>query len=94
MLDSLAAKRADSLRVVTISEDMADGATVRAFLDERKLAHLPAWLDPQNDLAFAYGGGVLPTTVYYDQAGKEVWRIVGGYDWSGPQAQRLLDEIG
>jgi thiol-disulfide isomerase/thioredoxin len=91
MLDRLAAERAGALQVLTVSEDMADGATVRAFLKERDLK-LPAWLDPDNDLAFAYGGGVLPTTVYFDASGREVWRIVGGFDWTGPEAKRLLAE--
>jgi thiol-disulfide isomerase/thioredoxin len=92
MLDRLAAESAGKLQVLTVSQDMADGATVRAFLEGRGLTHLAPWLDPDNDLAFAYGGGVLPTTVYYDESGREVWRIVGGYDWSGPEAMRLLSE--
>jgi hypothetical protein len=35
---------------------------------------------------------VLPTTILYDAQGKEVWRIVGGYDWSSTGARELIAE--
>jgi thiol-disulfide isomerase/thioredoxin len=93
MLDSLAAKRAGKLHVLTVSQDMGENPAIAEFLKERKLDNLPAWRDPAGDLAFDLGG-VLPTTVLYDGDGKEVWRIVGGYDWTSPEAERLLAEIG
>ena len=50
-------------------------------------------MDPQNALAVAYGGGTgLPLTVLYDAEGKEVWRVLGGYDWSSPEARELVAE--
>ena len=62
------------------------------FLKDKGGANLPAWLDPENDLAIGYGGGVLPTTVLYDAQGKEVWRYVGGNEWDSKEAQALLAE--
>jgi len=93
MLDRLAADHAGKLQVLTVSQDMGDGGKVQDFLADRKLTNLPVWLDPENDLAFAYGGGVLPTTVLYDEAGREVWRVIGGFDWSGAAAAKLLAEV-
>jgi thiol-disulfide isomerase/thioredoxin len=93
MLDSLAAKRAGKLQVLTVSQDMGEDPAIAEFLKDRKLNNLPAWHDPAGDLAFDFGG-VLPTTVLYDADGEEVWRIIGGYDWTSPEADRLLAEIG
>ena len=89
-LDKLAAS--GTIRVVTVSQDSGDPAKVAAFLTGKGLAHLPAWLDPANDLSFHYATGTLPTTVLYDSAGREVWRYVGEHDWSGADTAALLAE--
>lgn len=93
-LDKLAADRAGRLKVVTVSQDMGDGPKVAEFLTGKGLTRLEPWLDPQNDLAFKYGGGTLPTTIFYDAAGREVWRFVGGHDWTGAQTAKMLAEGG
>jgi thiol-disulfide isomerase/thioredoxin len=93
-LDALAAQRKDSLRVVTVSQDMAGADKVVPFFAQHGLGHLEPWLDPGNDLGFHFGGAQLPTTVYYDAQGREVWRMIGGHDWSAPDTARLLDEVG
>jgi hypothetical protein len=43
-------------------------------------------------LSSALDAQVLPTTVYYDARGREVWRFVGDLDWTGAEAARLLAE--
>ncbi|MDB5724672.1 MAG: TlpA family protein disulfide reductase [Novosphingobium sp.] len=93
-LDKLAADRAGTLKVVTVSQDMGDGAKVADFLKSKAPARLEPWLDPQNDLAFKYGGGTLPTTVFYDTAGREVWRFVGGHDWTSAETTKMLADGG
>ena len=80
------------LQVVTVSQDMGDPAKVRAFLDQRGFAQLPAWLDPGGDLAFHYGAQTLPTTIYYDAGGREVWRYTGERDWAAADSAALLAE--
>jgi thiol-disulfide isomerase/thioredoxin len=92
LLDKLAADRAGSLRVITVSQDMAGGTEVAEFLRDKGVTRLEPWLDPENDLAFRYGGGTLPTTIYYDASGHEVWRYVGDLDWTGPEAAAMLAE--
>ena len=93
MLDELAGELSESVRVVTVSEDMTGAEAVEPFFAARELANLPKWMDPKNDLAVAYGGGAgLPLTVLYDAEGKEVWRIMGGYDWSTAEARELVAE--
>jgi thiol-disulfide isomerase/thioredoxin len=92
LLDKLAADRAGSLRVVTVSQDMDGGAKVAEFLKGKGVTRLEPWLDPENELAFRYGGGTLPTTIYYDAAGREVWRFVGGHDWTSAETMTMLAE--
>jgi thiol-disulfide isomerase/thioredoxin len=93
LLDRLAADLGDEVRVLTVSEDMKGAELVAPFFAERDLPNLPQWMDPKNDLAFAFDGGAsLPLTVLYDAEGKEVWRVLGGYDWSSAEARTLIEE--
>lgn len=92
MLDQLAADTQGKLKVVTVSQDL-DTQKVPAWFEEQGFKHLEPWLEPENDLTMtAYATGVLPTTVLYDAQGNEVWRMVGEYEWSGPEAAELVAE--
>jgi thiol-disulfide isomerase/thioredoxin len=93
LLDRLAGDLGDGVRVLTVSEDMKGAELVAPFFAGRDLPNLPQWMDPKNDLAFAFDGGAsLPLTVLYDAEGKEVWRVLGGYDWSSAEARTLIEE--
>ena len=91
-LDALA--KAGTVRVVTVSQDSGQPEKVGAFLKERGIARLEPWLDPKNDLSFHYGSGTLPTTIYYDAQGREVWRYVGERDWGAAETRALLAQAG
>jgi thiol-disulfide isomerase/thioredoxin len=94
MLDALAGDNAGKLRVLTVSQDLKGAELVTPFFAEKKFAHLEPWLDPETKLSFAFAesGGVLPTTVLYGADGKELWRVVGGYDWTTAEAKALVAE--
>jgi thiol-disulfide isomerase/thioredoxin len=92
MLDTLAGETEGSLRVITVSQDMQGADVVAPFFAERDLGRLPQWIDPRNDLVFAYGGASLPLTVLYDAEGREVWRMLGGYHWDSAEARELVNE--
>ncbi len=94
MLNAIANRADMNLRVVTISQDLGDPAKVQQFLDQRGFAQLPAWIDTKGELAMQYGVQTLPTSILYDAQGREVWRFIGGHDWSTPHAQKLLAEAG
>jgi thiol-disulfide isomerase/thioredoxin len=79
-------------RVLAVSQDLKGAEVVNPFLQQHQFLHLQPWLDPENKLAFAYGGTNLPTTVLYDAEGKEVWRMIGGYDWASAEAKALVKE--
>jgi len=93
LLDDLAADLAGEVRVLTVSEDLRGAELVVPFFEARDLPNLPRWMDRQNDLAFAYGGGaVLPLTILYDANGEEVWRVIGAYDWASAEAREAVLE--
>ena len=90
MLDALAGEKRGKLRVVTVSQDLQGADKVVPFFAARKFEHLEPWLDPDNALGDHYATGMLPTTVLYDKDGREVWRMIGGHDWSGPRTAAML----
>ncbi|WP_245978678.1 TlpA family protein disulfide reductase [Aurantiacibacter xanthus] len=93
LLDDMAGDLGGKVRVVTVSEDLRGADAVKPFFADHKFAALEPWMDPDNALAFAYGGGaVLPLTILYDGAGKEVWRVIGAYDWSSAEAHEAVLE--
>ena len=91
LLDDLASEYDGRLRVVTASQDMQGAEKVAPFFAEKGYARLEPWMDPENELSFAIGGGVMPTTVLYDGAGQEIWRVQGDYDWSSEDARAAID---
>ncbi len=93
LLDGLAGELGGDVQVLTVSEDMQGAEVVGPFFEQKGYRNLPQWLDPKNDLAFAFGGGAaLPLTILYDSEGKELWRVVGGYDWGSAEARALIGE--
>jgi thiol-disulfide isomerase/thioredoxin len=90
-LDALAAKKG-APKVVIVAQEMAERPSIEAFLDKHGIANLESWRDTKMALSGALGVQVMPTTIYYDSAGREVWRYVGDLDWSGEEAARLLAE--
>jgi thiol-disulfide isomerase/thioredoxin len=90
-LETLATDTRGAVKVLTISQDV-EGVPVDKFMAERGFIHLEPWLDPKGDLDIHYGTGLFPTTVYYDADGREVWRYVGGRDWTTPDTAALLVE--
>lgn len=90
-LNTLAAELEGKVRVITVSEDLQGADVVVPFFESRDLANLPQWIDADNELAVAFGGGtVLPLTVMYDAQGREVWRVIGAYDWSTAEAREKV----
>jgi len=89
-LDTIAAE--GKLPVVTVSQDMNGAADVTPYFAAAKFRALKPYLDPKLGFSYALGNPSLPTTILYDAAGKEVWRMTGGMDWTSPTARELLGE--
>lgn len=92
-LNALAA-RSESLQVLAVSQDIeGQESQVAAFFHDRKLAALEPYRDPELGLMEALKVDTLPTTILYDSEGREVWRMVGAFDWNGSAAAKLLAEV-
>jgi len=91
-LDQLAANSTGKMAVVAISEDMNGDADVQPFWKSHGIKALTAYTDKANKLMTAVGAAELPVTVLYDSKGKEVWRVAGGKDWTGPEMAKLIAE--
>jgi thiol-disulfide isomerase/thioredoxin len=92
-LDALS-RRPGAPRVIAVAVEKAERPSVEAFLEEHGVKDLESWRDPNMALSGALGVQVMPTTVYYDSSGREVWRYIGDLDWTGDEAARLLAEAG
>jgi thiol-disulfide isomerase/thioredoxin len=93
-LDRLAVRAGGKLTVLVVNQDDSKQAVdpVPAWWAAHPLPHLALYRDGPNALGFAYASGMLPTTILYDANGKEVWRVIGGMDWDGAKANKLLAE--
>ena len=92
-LNTIANEMSDDVTVLTVNVGMDSAAKVDAFFSENGLTDLPRWLDSENAVAEHFGGGVqLPLTVMYDGQGREIWRMLGAYDWASEEARALILE--
>ncbi|SOB80122.1 Thiol-disulfide isomerase or thioredoxin [Sphingomonas guangdongensis] len=87
-LDRLAARDGARLHVLAISQDM-DAAKVAPFVAARGLKSLATYTDPKMAWTPAVTA-TLPTTILYDSAGREAFRVVGELDWAGPEAAKAI----
>lgn len=90
-LDELSRREGGPL-VIAVAQESAGRTSVDAFLETHGIESLESWRDPKMALSGALGVQVMPTTVYYDSSGRELWRYVGDLDWTGEEAARLLAE--
>jgi thiol-disulfide isomerase/thioredoxin len=91
-LDALSAHEKGRIRVLAVSQDLNGASKVDAFFNKYNFANLAPYVDPETGLTEALHVDTLPTTILYDAAGREVWRIIGKEDWSGARAATLLAE--
>ncbi len=91
-LDRLAAREAERVRVVAISQDTDGRELVTRFFAARSFAQLQPYLDPRLDIMMALRVDTLPTTILYDAQGREVWRMTGMAEWGDERTTRLLRE--
>jgi thiol-disulfide isomerase/thioredoxin len=92
-LDALAARERGKLQVIAVSQDSTGDAQVGPFWKAHGLKTLTAYTDGKNGLMAALRVDTLPTTILFDAHGKEVWRVAGDKDWTGPDAAKLIGEV-
>jgi thiol-disulfide isomerase/thioredoxin len=90
-LDALAKLEKDRMAVIAVSQDLDGRAPVLAFFNETKVQNLEPYTDADNAILAAFNNALaLPTTILYDSAGKEVWRLTGGVEWDNAEIAELL----
>lgn len=90
-LDRLAAREGGRLAVLTVSQDLEGAEKVTPFFHKAGFKALQPYLDREVGLSTHYGVN-LPTTILYDSAGKEVWRVSGDMEWDGDTAATWIGE--
>ncbi len=90
-LDAVATSLDGKVQVVAVSQDLEGAAKVDPFFQKAGFRRLQPYLDKQAALSTGLGLN-LPTTILYDSEGKEVWRMLGGMDWTGQTARELIAE--
>jgi thiol-disulfide isomerase/thioredoxin len=93
-LDRLQAKYAgQGLQVVALSIDRGELAQIEAFYAEVGIQHLAIYRDPKAAVSRALGAFGLPTTVVFDQQGREVGRLLGPAEWDSEAAVAMLETL-
>lgn len=90
-LDALAAKSGDRMTVIAVAQDLKGAEVVDPWFQKAGLKALQPYVDPENGL-LDDAGSALPTSIYYDAEGREIWRVTGAIDWQGAEAKALLAE--
>ncbi len=89
-LDRAAAALGGKVTVLAINQG-EDRTKVQGFLDTRPLRHARPALDLGMGVSLGLGAN-LPTTILYDAAGHELWRVTGGREWDSPESLKLIRE--
>ncbi|MBW8294247.1 TlpA disulfide reductase family protein [Sphingopyxis sp.] len=90
-LDALAAKSGGATTVIAVAQDLQGAEVVDPWFQKAGFKALLPYLDPENGLLDA-ANSALPTSIFYDAEGRELWRVIGAIDWQGKEAQALLAE--
>ena len=90
-LDAVAGSLKDKVQVIAVSQDLQGAEKVTPFFAQKAFTTLKPYLDAKASLSIAYQAN-LPTTILYDSDGREVWRMLGGYEWNTPAAAKLIAE--
>ncbi len=82
----------EPVRVVALSVDRAgDNAFAQRRLAKLSGGRLAFFHDPTYAVAFDAQTQGFPTTIVYSKDGRELARLAGAADWSGPEAAALIE---
>jgi len=80
----------DKFTVVAISIDRGGKPVARRMLKRINSKNLALYLDRDSSTARSLGVRNMPTTIVYDQKGREVGKLEGGAEWDSAEAVALL----
>jgi cytochrome c biogenesis protein CcmG, thiol:disulfide interchange protein DsbE len=90
-LEKLARARAATLQVVGVNLDATGPGKVRTFARELGIS-FPVLLDPELAVGRLYRVRALPVTFIVDRTGVIRHREIGYRDWTGEEAQAIVDD--
>ncbi|KFI24921.1 TlpA family protein disulfide reductase [Paenirhodobacter enshiensis] len=76
--------------VVTIASGRNPQGQIARFFDQAGVTHLPRYQDESQRIARGMGVMGLPVSVLIDRDGHEIARLIGGADWSSPEARAVI----
>lgn len=76
--------------VLALNQDLADGAGVRRFLDDRGYSDVTAYRDINMLFGEAVGQKMLPMTLLFDRNGQGVGYLIGQADWNSAAARAFI----
>ncbi len=88
-LDRLALSSPD-MAVVAVATGPNPVPAINSFLEKAGVKTLTVLRDPSQGLAHQLGVLGLPVTVIINPGGMEVARLIGGADWSSPEARAVF----
>jgi len=79
----------EGLEVVGVSVDASDPESVARFARDQG-ARFPILHDPSEEVARRFATAAWPTTFVIDREGRQVYGIVGAWDWAAPETLAAL----
>lgn len=83
----------DRFQVVTLATGRNPQPKIAKFFEEAGVSNLPRFQDEKQTIARAMGVIGLPVTVLIDTEGREVARLIGGAEWDGPDARKIINAL-
>lgn len=80
----------DQFEVVAVSVDRGSAAKSKQFLAEVGATSLRFYHDPKAKAGFSLMAIGMPTTLLFDQNGREIGRLVGPAEWHSQEAKELI----
>ena len=91
-LDALA-RDDPAIEVIAVATGPNAPDGIDRFLGEAGIEQIGTYLDPDSSLAHAMSVRGLPVTVILASDGTEIGRLIGGADWDGTDARKVLDYL-
>lgn len=84
--------RRRGLVILAVSIDRSRREKVKAFVEERRMS-VPVLHDPDDRVSPDYWVMGVPTSVLITPNGWVAYRVVGEYDWGGPEVRQVIEQL-
>lgn len=92
-IDALQRLLGEAVAVLPLSVGRDAVGALRAYYEEHGLRTLPVAIDERMKAARALKVNGIPTTVFIDDSGREIARVIGERDWDDPAVAGLVRRL-